>query len=124
MVNAARLAGVTPPHDTAEEIASGDGSATIRDFAHWAVTHGVRAVGGLPAGFAGSPIPNATRVAIRTLFTNEGARFIDLGDRGRYPRSAFFDTPDHLNEETQIARSRIVAAELIAILAPGRAASR
>ncbi len=121
-VNAARMAGVTPHHDTASEIALGDGSATVRDFVRWAVIYGVRVVGGLPAGFAGSPISDATRADRFAVFTSEGARFIDLADR--YPRSAFFDTPDHLNEEAQIARSRLVAAELIAILAPARAASR
>jgi hypothetical protein len=74
-------------------------------------------------------MPEATRLAIRAVFIDGGARFIDLGDRGRYPRSAFFDTPDHLNEAAQIAHSRAVAAELAGILAsstvaPARAASR
>ncbi len=121
-VNAARLATMMPYHDTAALIASGDGTAMVRDFIVWAARDGVRVVGGLPAGFADSPIPDLTRAAIRTVFIQEGARFIDLGDR--YPRSAFFDTPDHLNEAAQIAHSRVLAAALAVTLAPARAASR
>jgi hypothetical protein len=116
-VNAARLAVAEPYHPSASQITSGAGSAKVRDFLAWARGHGVRAIGGLPAGFEGSPIPPEERGAIRAVFSGEGAGFIDLGDRGRYPRSAFFDTPDHLNEAAQIAHSRDVAAELAAALA-------
>jgi len=123
-VNAARLAIVTPYHEPAAAIARGDGTAMVREFVQWALPHGVRVVGGLPADFADSPMPEATRAAIRDVFTGAGARFLDLGDRARYPRSAFFDTPDHLNEAAQIDHSRVVAAELAVILAPAQAASR
>jgi hypothetical protein len=122
--NAAHLAVVTPYHEPAAAIAHGDGTAMVRDFIRWASAHDVRVVGGLPADFADSPMPEATRAAIRDVFTEAGAGFIDLGDRARYPRSAFFDTPDHLNETAQIAHSRVVAAELAVILAPARAANR
>lgn len=120
--NAARLATMMPYHATPGTIASGDGTAMVRDFIAWAEGHGVRVVGGLPAGFADSPVPDATRTAIRAVFTGAGARFIDLADH--YPRSAFFDTPDHLNEAAQIVHSRAVAAALTITLAPARAASR
>ena len=73
---------------------------------------------------ADSPVPEDTRAAIRAVFTEAGARFIDLADRARYPRAAFFDTPDHLNEAAQIAHSRLIAAALVLIVAPGQAASR
>jgi hypothetical protein len=122
--NAARLATVLPYHETPAAILAGDGTVTVRAFIDWAVRHQVRVIGGLPAGFAESPIPYATRTAIRDVFTGSGAGFIDLADRTRYPRSAFFDTPDHLNEAAQIAHSRAIAAALAAILAPARAASR
>jgi hypothetical protein len=122
--NAARLAVIIPFHESAAAIARGDGTVMVRDFIRWASRHDVRVVGGLPADFADSPMPEATRVAIRDVFIRAGARFIDLGDRARYPRSAFFDTPDHLNEAAQIAHSRVVATELAAILVPARAASR
>lgn len=122
--NAARLAVMEPYHETAEAIAEGDGTAIVRDFIRWSVAHGVRIAGGLPADFADSPIPPATRAAIRAVFVSGGARFIDLAERNRYPRSAFFDTPDHLNEPAQIAHSRAIAAELAIIVGPALAASR
>ena len=122
--NAARLAVVMPYHEPTAAIAHGDGTTMVRDFIQWALVHDVRIVGGLPADFADSPMPEATRLAIRDVFTEAGARFIDLGDRARYPRSAFFDTPDHLNEAAQIAHSQVVAAELAVILARAQAASR
>jgi hypothetical protein len=121
-INASRLATIAPYHETAAAITAGDGTAMLREFIRWAGEHGVRVVGGLPAGFADSPIPPATREAIRAVFISMGASFIDLADR--YPRSAFFDTPDHLNEPAQIVHSRAVAAALAATLAPARAASR
>jgi hypothetical protein len=121
-VNSERLATMMPYHDTAAGIATGDGTAMVRDFIVWASANGVRVIGGLPAGFADSPVPEATRAAIRAVFTEAGARFIDLGDR--YPRSAFFDTPDHLNEAEQIVHSRAIAAALAVTLARARAASR
>jgi hypothetical protein len=132
--NAARLAVVTPFHHAAAAIAAGDGTGLVRDFIRWAGRQGVIIVGGLPADFANSPVPMATRLAIREVFTSAGARFLDLGDRARYPRSAFFDTPDHLNEVAQIDHSRVVAHALTDMLAtpgiaattaaPARAASR
>jgi len=120
--NAAHLATMMPFHQSAAAIASGDGTAMICDFIAWAEAHGVIVVGGLPAGYARSPIPDTTRDAIRTVYTSAGARFIDLHDR--YPPSAFFDTPDHLNEAAQIQHSQAVAAALAVTLAPAQAASR
>jgi hypothetical protein len=122
--NAAHLATVTPNHETPADIRSGDGTAIVRDFISWCERHGVRVIGGLPADFAESPMPEATRAAIRDLFTAAGAHFIDFGERAHYPRSAFFDTPDHLNEAAQIAHSRLVAEGLVTILSPERTASR
>ena len=120
--NAAHLATMMPFHQAAAGIASGDGTAMIRDFLAWAKPHGVIVVGGLPAGYANSPMPEAARDAIREVYASAGARFIDLNDR--YPPSAFFDTPDHLNENAQIQHSRAVAAALAVTLAPAQAASR
>jgi hypothetical protein len=115
--NAARLATIVPEHETAARIEDGDGTIIIRDFIRWANAHEIRVIGGLAAGFGDSPAPDETRAAIRAVFTTTGARFIDLGQRTNYPRTAFFDTPDHLNEAAQIAHSRTVAAALVPILA-------
>jgi hypothetical protein len=118
--NAARLATMAPFHETGEAIMTGDGTRVIREFIGWAADHAVLVVGGIPAGFADQPMPNATLAAIRGIFIAAGARFIELPDR--YPRSAFFDTPDHLNEAAQVEHSRAVAAALAAILAPANLA--
>jgi hypothetical protein len=120
--NAGHLATMMPYHPSAAAIASGDGTAMIRSFIEWADAHGILVVGGLPAGFARSPIPDTTRAAIAAVYTEAGARFIDLHDR--YPQSAFFDTPDHLNEAAQIVHSQAVAAALAVTMAPAQAASR
>ena len=120
--NAKGLAAVMPFHETPEQITAGEGAAVLRGFIEWALAHGVRVVGGLPAGFDNSPVPDGARAAIHALYVESGARFLDL--RTRYPREAFFDTPDHLNEAAQIVHSRQVAAALAVILAPGQAASR
>lgn len=109
-IDAARLATIEPFHPTAAEILAGDGTAMLREFIARARAKGVVVVGGLPAGFADSPIPEPTRQAIRAVFEDAGAAFIDLHDS--YPRSAFFDTPDHLNEPAQIVHSHAVAAAL------------
>jgi hypothetical protein len=115
--NAAHLAVVVPWHETVAAIEGGDGTGLVRDFLVWAVAHQVQVVGGLPADFAEWPMPPATRRAIGAVFATAGAGFIDLGTRARYPRAAFFDTPDHLNEAAQIDHSRGVAAALAAFLA-------
>jgi hypothetical protein len=94
----------------------------IRNFIEWAKQHEVIVIGGLPADYDRSPIPAATRDAIRAIYISAGARFIDL--HAQYPLQAFFDTPDHLNEAAQIVHSRALAAALSVTLAPAQAASR
>jgi hypothetical protein len=76
-------------------------------------------VGGLPTGFADAPIPDSTIASIQSVFQSNHAAFLLLPNRARYPRTAFFDTPDHLNEPAQIAHSRAVAVALRAILSDG-----
>jgi hypothetical protein len=60
---------------------------------------------------------------MRAVFHDRGAPFLETAEGGRYPRSAFFDTPDHLNETFQIENSRAVARGLEA-LSPGGAVSQ
>jgi len=76
-------------------------------FIAWAQGHGVRVIGGLPTEFADLPMPESTLAAIRQLYLVHGAGFLELPNRSRYPRSAFFDSPDHLNERWQIAHSKL-----------------
>jgi len=46
------------------------------------------------------------------------ARFLELPNRSLYPRSAFFDTPDHLHEAAQIIHSRQIAIALRTMFPP------
>ncbi|HJS87770.1 MAG TPA: hypothetical protein VJ779_20140 [Acetobacteraceae bacterium] len=110
------LARAEPAHATAQAVASGDGTAEIARFLRWARAHGLRAIGGWPTEFADSPMPEATRAAIRAVYAENGAGFLELPSRSLYPRCAFFDSPDHLSEPWQIAHSRMVAEALKAML--------
>jgi hypothetical protein len=107
------LAHATPSHVTAEAVRAGDGSALIAAFIDWSRVHGVQVIGGLPTGFADSPPPADTVAAIRALYRDHGADFVELPNLSRYPRTAFFDTPDHLNEPAQLVHSRMVAIALV-----------
>ncbi|HEX2939510.1 MAG TPA: hypothetical protein VHO91_00585 [Rhodopila sp.] len=103
--NLTALAAAKPFHPNATQIRTGYGSVLVADFIAWALAHDVTVVGGLPTGFADSPIPDASLEAIRAIYRNNHAIFLALPNHSRYPRSAFFDTPDHLNEAAQIRHS-------------------
>ena len=106
------LASATPHHVTADAVRSGYGSALIADFTRWGSTHGIQIIGGLPTEFADSPMPDTTLQAIRSIYLANGGEFLELPNLSRYPRSAFFDTSDHLNETWQIEHSKLLAAQL------------
>jgi hypothetical protein len=106
------LATMAPEHPTDAQIRDGYGTTLISGFLRWAGAHGVHAIGGLPTGFADSPLPEDEVAAIRAVYAANGAGFLELPDRSRYPRSAFFDTPDHLSEPWQIAHSEALAVRL------------
>ncbi len=103
------LAAIVPEHATAEQVRTLAAGRQVADFLDWARDHQVRAIGGLPTGFDDSPMPRDTLAAIRALF---GVAFLELPNRSRYKREAFFDTADHLNEPAQIAHSILVAEAL------------
>jgi len=115
--NASVLQAATPYHPSAAQIRSGYGSTLIAGFIDWARMHGVTVIGGLPTGFDDSPIPPASLGAIRDVYQSRGALFLELPNRSRYPRSAFFDTADHLNETWQAIHSVAVARGLAALTA-------
>lgn len=108
------LARIVLGHPGAAAIARGDGTAQIAAFLRWARAHGVEAVGGWSTEFADTPMPDATRAAIRAIYAANGADFLELPNRSLYPRSAFFDSPDHLSEPWQIVHSRALAEALVA----------
>lgn len=94
----------------------GAGTEDVAAFLRWAAAHGVRAIGGLPTGFADAPPSTAAVAALRDLYETHGAAFVALPNLSRYPRTAFYDSPDHLHEDAQIAHSRAVAAALRPLL--------
>ena len=117
------LASAVSIHATALGIRDGYGTRLIIGFVRWAAENGIRVIGGLPTGFANSPIPDTTLAAIRAVYLDNGAAFLELPNRSLYPRIAFFDTPAHLNEPWQILHSRAVAAALSDML-PRRLSTR
>jgi hypothetical protein len=112
-LNRSALAEATQFHPSSTQIEAGYGTAVVVDFLQWAGQHGVRAIGGLPTGFADLPIGDASLAAIRATYREHVAGFLELSNLSRYPRDAFFDTPDHLNEPAQIGHSVAVARGLL-----------
>lgn len=106
------LAAAVPYHPAPAQIRAGYGAALIAGFTRWAGAHGIRVIGGLPTEFADAPMPDATRNAIRSIYLDSGGEFLALANLSRYPRSAFFDTAEHLNETWQVAHSRLLAEQL------------
>jgi hypothetical protein len=119
-VNQSTLAAIVPVHHTAAEIHDGDGTLLIAGFLRWAARHGIRVIGGLPTGFIDSPIAGDTLAAIRTVYRDQGAGFLELPNHSLYPRTDFFDTQDHLNEEAQIKHSRAIGEALVRFMDPTR----
>ena len=114
----AELARARPWHATAAAIRNGYGTRLIVRFVTWARAHGVRVIGGLPTEFADSPMPAGTLAAIRDTYLDHGALFVALRNHSDYPRTAFFDTPDHLDQHWQIIHSRMLAKALAPNIAP------
>lgn len=110
--NQAALQRVTPWRPTAEQIRSGYGTQVVGTFLDWCAAHGVRAIGGLPTGFADSPV-DADDIA--AIFRAHGAAFLRLNNLSRYRREDFFDSADHLNQEAQIRHSVLVGRALAAM---------
>jgi hypothetical protein len=110
--NQSTLAAIIPVHPPAWQIRTGYGSVEVTGFLLWAASHGVRAIGGLPTGFIDSPIGEDSLAAIREIYRDQGAGFLELPNHSRYPRTSFFDTQDHLNETAQIAHSVAIGEAL------------
>jgi hypothetical protein len=106
------LAATSPYHAAAEQIAGGYGSSLIASFTRWAVANGVRVIGGLPTEFADAPMSDDALQAIRSIYVSNAGDFLVLPNFSRYPRSAFFDTPQHLNETWQAVHSKLLAEQL------------
>lgn len=106
------IAAMAVPAASATAIRDGYGARLIGAFVTWARRHGVRVIGGLPTELDEEPLPEATQSAMASVYLDHGGEFLVLPNRSRYPRSAFFDTPSHLNEAAQIAHSMLLAHAL------------
>ena len=76
---------------------------------------GVIVVGGLATTFDDTRIPTEVIARLKALFELHGGCFLVLPNLSLYPRRMFFDTEYHLQEDAQIAHSRIVAPYLARI---------
>ncbi len=112
------LADIEPRYPTNQQIRDGDGSALIARFIRWSNAHGIQVIGGLPTEFSDTPIPDATIAAIRSLYLANDAEYLELPNANAYPRSAFFDAPEHLNEPWQIIHSTAIADGLAVKIRP------
>lgn len=114
--NQAAIGAMAMPAVSAAAIRAGYGARLIGGFVAWARAHGVRVIGGLPTGLDERPLPAATEAAMAAVYLDQGGEFLVLPNRSRYTRTAFFDTPSHLNEAAQIAHSVLLARALAARL--------
>ena len=105
-------AAARPAHAKAASIEFGYGTHVISAFVRWANAHQVEVIGGWSTEPDDDPMPPSTRTAIRAVYAQNGAAFLELPNHSLYPRSAFFDSPDHLNEQWQQIHS-VMLAELL-----------
>ena len=108
----AMIPAMAVPALPAAAIHDGHGARLIGAFVAWARAHGVRVIGGLATELEDEPLPDATVAAIAAVYLEQGGIFLELPNRSHYPRTAFFDTPSHLNEAAQIAHSQLLARAL------------
>jgi len=108
----AELVAMLEPPASAAKIRDGYGSSLIAGFVVWARAHGVRVIGGLATQLDQGTGPDVTRAAIEAVYLAHGGEFLALPNLSRYPLTAFFDTPLHLNEPCQIAHSILLARAL------------
>lgn len=89
---------------------------TISSFLQWATDQGITVVGGYPTLAKGLPIPEDELEALRAFYKDQGHDFLELPNKGRYPKAHFFDTIYHLSEPYQINHSKLVGQHLKALL--------
>jgi len=121
LVNRRFLSGLHRDDPGPAALASGYGAAEIAQFLDWARAHGLRVIGGWPTEFADTPPDPRLAQVLAGFYSEHGAVFLSLPNRGRYPRADFFDSQDHLVAECQARHSVAVAYRLAPLL--GRAAA-
>ena len=91
-------------------------AVAVADFLAWASEHGVLVVGGYPTYAVGEDLPQEADQKLKEFYQTRGHKFLDLGNKARYPKAYFFDTIYHLSEPYQIEHSRLVGEHLKELL--------
>lgn len=84
----------------------------VSDFLNWCRDNSITVIGGYPTYAEGSPLPEDEDQELKTFYQKRGHYFLDLENKGRYPKSYFFDTVYHLAEPYQIEHSKLVGQHL------------
>jgi len=98
------------------QIARGYGSDLVRHFVATETQDGIAVIGGLPTDFETIPLPADTILAIRSIYVENGGRFVVLDNLSRYPRADFYDSEDHLAQPCQYKHSIAIAGLLSQVL--------
>jgi len=77
---------------------------------------GIAVIGGLPTDFESVTLPADTIAAIRSIYVENGGRFVVLGNLSHYPRADFYDSEDHLAQPCQYKHSIAIAGLLSQVL--------
>lgn len=88
----------------------------VADFLDWASSSGVDVIGGWPTYAQGRAVSAEAEAQLKAFYESRGHHFLDLENKGRYPKNYFFDTIYHLAEPYQIEHSRLVGEALKALL--------
>lgn len=101
---------------SAAAISRGYGAYLIGRFVAREAAKGVIIIGGLPTDYNIAPEPAASFAAAAAVYTENGARFMVLPNKSRYPVRDFFNSEDHLVRACQFLHSMAVARNLAAML--------
>lgn len=93
------------------------GMRQLSKFLTWAGQNNIRVIGGLPSTFEDHTVPASLIRQIRELYLAHGQSFLALPNQSQYPRSAFYDSDYHLEQEYQQQHSRELASALEKLLA-------
>lgn len=99
---------------------SEQGWEDVRDILEWGKATGVTIIGGLPTVPDDAAVPEEAIRFLRKFYQAHGHCFLALPNNSRYPRSQFYDTVYHLNEETQIMHSTNLAPYLVFAIKSGK----
>ncbi|MDA9590038.1 hypothetical protein N9R65_04555 [Opitutales bacterium] len=106
----------TPANPTVAVDEGSYSAKAVVAFLDWASESGVIVVGGYPTYAEGKPLSDEAEESLKVFYTSRGHYFLDLENKGRYPKAHFFDTIYHLAEPYQLEHSRLVGIELKKLL--------